>query len=121
MIAASGKRSGAFHGPHLGLFNFIAQPDLHSCHGGRLVPEPGPVQAENVPAAIAALQGGDDNQGSPRAAIFKPQLGKPAEEDLQNWGHHSTMDTVPDAVMQQIGGEHVSFVFSCQVRPCLPA
>lgn len=50
------------------------------------------------------------------AAIARPQAGKPAEEDLQAWAHHSDPATVPDAVMQRIGGEHVSFVFSCSIE-----
>ncbi|GAB4814175.1 hypothetical protein N2152v2_001221 [Parachlorella kessleri] len=60
---------------------------------------------------------GDDSAagGVGRNLICKAQVGKPAEEDLQSWGHHSSVDSVPDPVMQQIGGEHVSFVFSCQV------
>jgi len=43
-------------------------------------------------------------------------VGAPAEEDLKNWGHHSTLATVPDAVMQKAAGDSVSFVFTCQVR-----
>lgn len=46
------------------------------------------------------------------------QVGAPAEEDLQNWGHHSSTSTVPDAVLQSIGQQHpdlVTFVFSCEV------
>jgi hypothetical protein len=43
------------------------------------------------------------------------QVGKPGEEQLRLWGHHSTTATVPDQVMQQIGDEHISFVFSLQV------
>lgn len=43
------------------------------------------------------------------------KVGAPAEEDLQNWGHHSCADTVPDAVMQKVAGDDVSFIFSCKV------
>lgn len=74
----------------------------------------------HIPTRARAQGGG---AAGPAAAdlIFKPQEGKPAEEDLKAWGHHGSVDSVPDAVMQQIGGEHVSFVFSCQVRPSFGA
>ena len=44
------------------------------------------------------------------------QVGKPAEEDLKSWGHHSSPSTVPDDIMAQADPSVVSFVFSCQVR-----
>eukprot|EP00887_Chlorella_sp_A99_P002466 scaffold10.g2466.t1 len=47
--------------------------------------------------------------------IHKGQEGKPAEEDLKRWGHHSSVSTVPDQVIQQIGPEHISFVFTLEV------
>ena len=50
---------------------------------------------------------------------MQPQVGGPAEEDLQSWAQHSSMDTVPDDVMRYIGRAlpgAVSFVFSCQAR-----
>ena len=65
----------------------------------------GPAGPLPTSAAVAAAGG----------TIHKPQEGKPAEEDLKGWGHHSSMETVPDQLMQQIGGEHVSFVFSLEV------
>jgi hypothetical protein len=43
------------------------------------------------------------------------QVGKPAEEDLKSWGHHSSPSTVPDDIMAQADPSIVSFVFSCQV------
>ena len=47
------------------------------------------------------------------------QVGKPAEEDLASWGHHTSGSTVPDRIMQLVHSEHptaVSFVFTNQVR-----
>lgn len=52
---------------------------------------------------------------APKFKIYRPQVGKPAEEDLANWAQHSTADTVPDEVMRHIAGEEVTFVFSNQV------
>lgn len=43
------------------------------------------------------------------------QVGKPAEEDLKRWGHHSSPSTVPDDIMAQADPDVISFVFSCQV------
>lgn len=43
------------------------------------------------------------------------QVGKPGEEQLRLWGHHSSTTSVPDPVLRQIGDEWVSFVFSLQV------
>ncbi|KAF0696783.1 Aste57867_12445 [Aphanomyces stellatus] len=47
----------------------------------------------------------------------QPQIGMPAEEDLNNWSHHYSYATVEDEVMQeaQAGQSLVSFVFSCRV------
>jgi len=39
------------------------------------------------------------------------QVGKPSEEDLKSMGHHSTVITVPDAIMQRIGHREVRAVF----------
>lgn len=47
--------------------------------------------------------------------VHKQQVGKPKEEDLKSWGHHSDAATVPDAVLQLAAGEEVTFVFSCQI------
>jgi hypothetical protein len=44
------------------------------------------------------------------------QVGKPSEEQLRLWAHHSDTATVPDQVLRRIGGEHVSFVFSLEVE-----
>lgn len=43
------------------------------------------------------------------------QVGAPAEEDLINWGHHPSVSTLPDDVMQKAAADDVSFIFSCQV------
>jgi hypothetical protein len=48
--------------------------------------------------------------------VRRAQRGKPAEEALHDWGHHPSTATVPDQIMQMVGGEHVSFVFTCEVR-----
>jgi hypothetical protein len=44
------------------------------------------------------------------------QVGVPGEEDLKAWGHHGSVASVPDAVLRQIGDEHITFVFSCQIE-----
>lgn len=56
-------------------------------------------------AALAAAAG----------SIYKEQEGKPTEDDLAAWGHHSDPTTVPDDLMKLSGGQDVTFVFSCQV------
>lgn len=56
----------------------------------------------------------------PDASSSTVQVGKPAEEDLRNWGHHTSVHSVPDPVMQAVGQQHVTFVFSCQVGPSMP-
>ncbi|KAL6912084.1 hypothetical protein ACP4OV_000889 [Aristida adscensionis] len=43
------------------------------------------------------------------------QIGRPSEEDLGSWGHHSDPSTVPDTILQSSAGEEVSFVFTNQV------
>ncbi|XP_062221914.1 DNA repair and recombination protein RAD54 [Phragmites australis] len=43
------------------------------------------------------------------------QIGRPSEEDLGSWGHHSGPSTVPDVILQSSAGEEVSFVFTNQV------
>jgi len=48
-------------------------------------------------------------------AVLLRQTGAPAEEDLSNWGHHPSVSTLPDDVMQKAAADDVSFVFSCQV------
>ncbi len=45
----------------------------------------------------------------------REQVGKPTEEDLKHWGHHTSIHTVPDTIMQEAAGDDVSFVFSCKV------
>lgn len=68
------------------------------------MPVTGGAVAPKLSAALAAAGG-----------IYKEQDGKPKEEDLASWGHHSDPKTVPDDVMQLAGGDDVTFVFSCQV------
>jgi hypothetical protein len=44
------------------------------------------------------------------------QIGKPAMEDLHEWGHHAGSATAPDDTLQRAGeGGLVSFVFSNKV------
>ncbi|KAG8072506.1 hypothetical protein GUJ93_ZPchr0006g44886 [Zizania palustris] len=43
------------------------------------------------------------------------QIGRPSEEDLGSWGHHSDPSTVPDTILQCSAGDEVSFVFTNQV------
>ncbi|GAB2217617.1 hypothetical protein Drorol1_Dr00000817 [Drosera rotundifolia] len=44
------------------------------------------------------------------------QVGSPLEEDLGNWGHHTTPMSVPDSALQVSAGDEVSFVFTNQVE-----
>ncbi|GAX75378.1 hypothetical protein CEUSTIGMA_g2822.t1 [Chlamydomonas eustigma] len=53
-------------------------------------------------------------------AIAKKQEGSPSEDDLQGWGHHSNVCTVPDLIMQRVAGEDVSFIFTCEIAGKLP-
>uniref|UniRef100_J3LHD5 DNA repair and recombination protein RAD54 n=2 Tax=Oryza brachyantha TaxID=4533 RepID=J3LHD5_ORYBR len=43
------------------------------------------------------------------------QIGRPSEEDLGSWGHHSDPSTVPDTILQCSAGDEVSFVFTNQI------
>ncbi|KAK1263585.1 DNA repair and recombination protein RAD54 [Acorus gramineus] len=43
------------------------------------------------------------------------QIGSPLEEDLRNWGHHSSSTSVPDTIFQASAGDEVTFVFTNQV------
>eukprot|EP00884_Botryococcus_braunii_P013066 jgi/Botrbrau1/21760/Bobra.43_1s0150.1 len=55
----------------------------------------------------------------PLVPVHRSQVGAPSEEELEQWGHHSSTATVPDAVLQRIGEQHprlVSFVFSCEIE-----
>ncbi|KAL4440282.1 hypothetical protein ABPG75_003283 [Micractinium tetrahymenae] len=59
-----------------------------------------------IPTRLIKQQGG---------SIHKLQVGKPGEEQLRLWGHHTSTATVPDQVLQKIGDEHISFVFTLEV------
>ncbi|KAF5757912.1 putative DNA helicase chromatin remodeling SNF2 family [Helianthus annuus] len=43
------------------------------------------------------------------------QVGAPLEEDLANWGHHFSPNTVPDTILQASAGDEVTFVFTNQI------
>ncbi len=47
--------------------------------------------------------------------VLQEQVGQPKEDDLGNWGLHSSANSVPDECMQLCGTKDVSFVFSCKV------
>ncbi|GLC33814.1 DNA-dependent ATPase protein rad54 [Pleodorina starrii] len=76
-----------------------------------------------APSAAAAGAGGTDAGGGGGVGgeagrlppVHKKQSGEPAEEDLANWGHHPSPETVPDAVMRRVAAPDVSFIFSCSV------
>ncbi|KAK9808913.1 hypothetical protein WJX72_006358 [[Myrmecia] bisecta] len=85
-------------------------------------------EAERRASHESASSSGCEQADPGRQAVHRAQVGAPAEEDLKSWGQHSSTATVPDAVMQHIGDEQVSFVFSCQVEgkpldnePIIPA
>lgn len=56
-----------------------------------------------------------ETAGSRLLTINALQVGNPAEEDLKNWGHHTSTATVPDPIMQRMAADPVTFVFSCEV------
>jgi DNA repair and recombination protein RAD54 and RAD54-like protein len=102
MVAGSGRRKA---GKVLSEGHDIGSDDEDQ--DLRLQEEHPSAAAESLPpksAELAAL-----------GPILSPQNGKPKEEDLAAWGHHSEATTVPDEVMKLAGGEDVTFVFSCQV------
>lgn len=51
----------------------------------------------------------------PFCYVTAAQVGKPGEEQLRLWAHHSSTASVPDQVLRHIGDEHVSFVFTLEV------
>ncbi|EFN53964.1 hypothetical protein CHLNCDRAFT_136249 [Chlorella variabilis] len=56
------------------------------------------------------------NRRAALSSLLRPWgVGKPGEEQLRLWAHHSTTATVPDQVLRRIGDDHVSFVFSLEV------
>lgn len=54
---------------------------------------------------------------------FKPQVGMPTEEDLKNWSHHASVQTVDDEVLiAALKGRYhdlVSFVFTLETNAAL--
>lgn len=52
----------------------------------------------------------------PEVPLSTVQKGTPAMEDLGNWAHHASPDTLADDVLQRAWEEHVSFVFSTNVE-----
>ena len=73
---------------------------------------------------VTAIRGGDTptkgtNDDEAVVDFCKPQLGLPAEEDLANWSHHSSVATVDDEVLRTaLKGKYkniVTFVFGLQV------
>ena len=72
------------------------------------------IETEQSPAAAA---------GAPitPAAVghFKPQCGLPADDDLKNWSHHSSVATIDDEVLcAALSGRYarlVSFVFGLEI------
>ena len=58
----------------------------------------------------------DVDKGLSRSGpVLQEQTGQPKEDDLGNWGLHSSAETVPDEAMRICGTQDVSFVFSCKV------
>ncbi|XP_078429720.1 DNA repair/recombination protein isoform X2 [Wolffia australiana] len=51
----------------------------------------------------------------PQLEDWEMQVGAPLEEDLANWGHHSTPASVPDSILRDAAGDEVTFVFTNQV------
>jgi hypothetical protein len=48
---------------------------------------------------------------------YRPQIGNPSEEDLQNFSHHTAegLQQLPDEALKAAAADHISFVFCCQV------
>ena len=63
----------------------------------------------------------DDDGGADKPArctVCKPQVGLPAEEDLLNWSHHGSVDSVDDDVLKAALADKpglVSFAFGMRV------
>lgn len=76
----------------------------------------------NTFESMCHLEGNPPEPSEPGTAphIFKAQVGKPTEEDMQAWGHHSRMETVPDSLLQRSACGDISFVFTCEVEGKLP-
>lgn len=45
--------------------------------------------------------GGEEKEG-PGETKFQPQIGMPAEEDLNSWSHHHSVDTIDDEIMREV-------------------
>uniref|UniRef100_A0A7S3JYK2 Helicase ATP-binding domain-containing protein n=1 Tax=Aureoumbra lagunensis TaxID=44058 RepID=A0A7S3JYK2_9STRA len=74
-----------------------------------------------VPELYAAMKVNDDSvQQNNQSRTCKPQVGLPAEEDLKNWSHHSSIETVADDVLRAaLCGSYsslVSFVFGLETN-----
>jgi hypothetical protein len=55
-----------------------------------------------------AWEDGEEGAAADGAAVARQlQIGKPTEEDLASMGHHPTVDTVPDEIMQRVGAKNV--------------
>lgn len=46
--------------------------------------------------------GAEEKEGPGEEAKFQPQMGMPAEEDLNSWSHHHSVDTIDDELMREV-------------------
>lgn len=73
------------------------------------------------PAAGVAEEGGaaaDGEEGAKAGVQFQPQVGMPLEEDMNNWSHHWSVETVDDPVLRTAMedlGHVISFIFGLEV------
>jgi hypothetical protein len=74
---------------------------------------------EDAPPDEEEDDDGDDGAVKPaRCTVCKPQVGLPAEEDLLNWSHHGSVDSVDDDVLKAALADKpglVSFAFGMRV------
>lgn len=83
-------------------------PELMSMKSDDPVPRENETSQESGPHVEKENERGDN---------FQEQLGMPDEEDMRNWSHHHSADTVDDPVfrMAMRGFDSVSFVFGLEV------
>ena len=84
-----------------------SEPEFESESDSEVASEVEVEEDEQVNKAAAAVV--------PTGPIHKPQMGKPTQEELAAWGHHSDPATVDDAVFRNVAAPDVSFVFTCHV------
>ena len=66
----------------------------------------------------AAAEGDDAEAKNSKEGKFQSQIGMPLEEDMNNWSHHWSVETIDDPVMRTAmlgASDIISFVFGLEV------